>query len=251
VANYDQRGSELKVAAAAVESAKAAIRSAQLNVEFTRITAAVSGRISNHLVSVGNLVSGGEGSGTTLLTTIVSLDPIYFNLDMSEADYLAYQRATEKGLMKSTRDNSVPVELHLTDEKGWLHQGKLNFVDNQVDRSSGTIRVRAVFPNSNLFLTPGQFARIRIPGSEPYQAILVPDAAVVTDQSRKIVMTVRDDGTVEPKVVRTGPSYDNLRIIRAGLAPTDRIVIDGLVRARPGAKVTPQPGKIELQAQAD
>jgi RND family efflux transporter MFP subunit len=251
VANYDQRVSELKVAAAAVESAKAAIRSAQLNVEFTRITAAVSGRISNHLVSIGNLVSGGEGSGTTLLTTIVSLDPIYFNFDMSEADYLAYQRATEKGLMKSTRDNSVPVALHLTDEKGWPHEGKLNFVDNQVDRSSGTIRVRAVFPNSDFSLTPGQFARIRIPGSEPYQAILVPDAAVVTDQSRKIVMTVRDDGTVEPKVVRTGPSYDNLRIIRSGLAATDRIVIDGLVRARPGAKVTPQPGKIELEAQAN
>jgi RND family efflux transporter MFP subunit len=252
VSSYDQRVSDLKVAAAAVESAKATIRSAQLNVEFTRITAAVSGRISNHLVSIGNLVSGGEGgAGTTLLTTVVSLDPIYFNFDMSEGDYLAYQRATEKGLMKSTRDNSVPVALHLNDEKGWPHEGKLNFVDNQVDRNSGTIRVRAQFPNPDYFLTAGQFGRIRIPGSEPYQAILVPDAAVVTDQSRKIVMVVRDDGTVEPKVVRTGPTYDNLRIIRSGLAPTDRIVIDGLLRARPGAKVTPQPGKIELEAQAN
>jgi RND family efflux transporter MFP subunit len=252
VSSYDQRVSDLKVAAAAVESAKATIRSAQLNVEFTRITAAVSGRISNHLVSIGNLVSGGEGgAGTTLLTTIVSLDPIYFNFDMSEGDYLAYQRATEKGLMKSTRDNSVPVALHLNDEKGWPHEGKLNFVDNQVDRNSGTIRLRAQFPNPDYFLTAGQFGRIRIPGSEPYQAILVPDAAVVTDQSRKIVMVVRDDGTVEPKVVRTGPTYDNLRIIRSGLAPTDRIVIDGLLRARPGAKVTPQPGKIELEAQAN
>ncbi|HLJ20037.1 MAG TPA: efflux RND transporter periplasmic adaptor subunit, partial [Stellaceae bacterium] len=218
VANNDQRISELKVAAATVESAKAAIRSAELNVEFTQIKAPMSGRISNHLVSIGNLVSGGEGgSSTTLLTTIVSLDPIYFNFDMSEGDYLAYQRATEKGLMKSTRDNSVQVALHLTDEKGWPHQGKLNFVDNQVDRNSGTIRVRAEFPNPDYFLTPGQFGRIRIPGSEPYQAILVPDAALVTDQSRKIVMTVRDDGTVEPKVVRVGPSYDNLRIIRNGL----------------------------------
>jgi RND family efflux transporter MFP subunit len=253
VSNYDQRVSELKVAAATVESAKAMIRSAELNVEFTRITAAVSGRISNHLVSIGNLVSGGEGAGagTTLLTTIVSLDPIYFNFDMSEGDYLAYQRASEKGLMKSTRDNSVPVALHLNDEKGWPHEGTLNFVDNQVDRNSGTIRVRAQFPNPDFFLTPGQFGRIRIPGSEPYQAILVPDAAVVTDQSRKIVLVVRDDGTVEAKVVRAGPSYDNLRIIRSGLDPSDRIVIDGLLRARPGAKVTPQAGKIELQAQAD
>lgn len=252
VSTYDQRVSELKVAAAAAESAKAAIRSAELNVEFTQIKAPVSGRISNHLVSIGNLVSGGEaGSSTTLLTTIVSLDPIYFNFDMSESDYLAYQRATQKGLMKSTRDNSVPVQLHLTDEKGWPHEGKLNFVDNQVDRLSGTIRVRAQFANSDFFFTPGQFGRIRIPGSEPYEAILVPDSAVVTDQSRKIVMTVRDDGTVEPKVVRAGPSYDNLRIIRDGLTASDRIVIDGLMRARPGAKVTPQPGKIELSAQAN
>lgn len=251
VSSYDQRVSDLKVAGAAVESAKASIRSAQLNVEFTRITAAVSGRISNHLVSIGNLVTGGEGGSTTLLTTIVSLDPIYFNFDMSEGDYLAYQRASEKGLMKSTRENSVPVALHLNDEKGWPHEGTLNFVDNQVDRNSGTIRVRAQFPNAGYSLTPGQFGRIRIPGSEPYQAILVPDAAVVTDQSRKIVMVVRDDGTVEPKVVRTGPIYDNLRIIRSGLSPSDRIVIDGLLRARPGAKVTPQPGKIELEAQAN
>jgi RND family efflux transporter MFP subunit len=251
VSSYDQRVSDLKVAGAAVESAKASIRSAQLNVEFTRITAALSGRISNHLVSVGNLVTGGEGGSTTLLTTIVSLDPIYFNFDMSEGDYLAYQRATEKGLMRSTRDNSVPVATRLYDEKGWPHEGKLNFVDNQVDRNSGTIRVRAQFPNSGYFLTPGQFGRIRIPGSEPYQAILVPDAAVVTDQSRKIVMVVRDDGTVESRVVRTGPIYDNLRIIRSGLSPSDRIVIDGLLRARPGAKVTPQPGKIELEAQAN
>jgi len=249
--SYDQRVSELKVAAAAVESAKATIRSGELNVEFTRITAAVTGRISNHLVSIGNLVSGGDSGNTTLLTTIVSLNPIYFNLDMSEADFLAYQRASEKGLMKSTRDAAVPVALHLNDEKGWPHEGQLNFVDNRVDRNSGTIRVRAVFPNPDFFLTPGQFGRIRIPGSEPYQAILVPDAAVVTDQSRKIVMTVRDDGTIEPKVVRTGPTYDNLRIIRSGLTATDRIVIDGLVRARPGAKVTPQPGKIELEAQAN
>lgn len=252
VSTYDQRVSELKVAAAAAESAKAAIRSAELNVEFTQIKAPVSGRISNHLVSIGNLVSGGEaGSSTTLLTTIVSLDPIYFNFDMSESDYLAYQRATQKGLMKSTRDNSVPVSLHLTDEKGWPHEGKLNFVDNQVDRLSGTIRVRAQFANHDFFFTPGQFGRIRIPGSEPYEAILVPDSAVVTDQSRKIVMTVRDDGTVEPKVVRAGPSYDNLRIIRDGLTASDRIIIDGLMRARPGAKVTPQPGKIELSAQAN
>jgi RND family efflux transporter MFP subunit len=127
----------------------------------------------------------------------------------------------------------------------------MNFVDNQVDRGSGTIRVRAVFPNADFLLTAGQFGRIRIPGSEPYKAILIPDAALVSDQSRKIVMTVGGDNTIVPKVVRPGPTHDGLRIIRDGLVPTDRIVIDGLLRARPGAKVTPQPGTITPEPGSD
>lgn len=249
--SYDQRVSDLKVATAAVEAAKAGIRTAELNVEFTRITAPMAGRISRHQVSIGNLITGGEGGTATLLTTIVSLDPIYFNFDMSESDYLAYQRATEKGLMRSTRDNTVAVSLHLTDEKGWPHEGRLNFVENRVDRSSGTIRVRAVFPNPNLLFTAGQFGRIRIPGSEPYKAILIPDAAVVTDQSRKIVLTVNDENVVVPKVIRPGPSYEGLRIVRSGLLPTDKVVINGLMRARPGSKVTPKPGTIETEPETD
>jgi RND family efflux transporter MFP subunit len=247
----DQRISELKVATAAVEAAKAAIRSAQLNVEFTHITAPVTGRISNHRVSIGNLVTGNDSSAATLLTTIVSLDPIYFNFDISEADYLAYQRAIAKGKLLSERDNSVTVSLHLTDEKGWPHEGHLNFIDNQVDRNSGTIRARAVFANPDLLLTAGQFGRIRIPGSEPYQAILIPDAALVSDQASKLVMTVKEDDTIVPKVVRPGPTYEGLRIVREGLLPTDRIVIDGLLRARPGAKVTPHPGTIAPQPDSD
>lgn len=242
--NTDQRVSDLKVATAAVEAAKAGIRSAELNVEFTHITAPITGRVSSHRVSIGNLITGNDSSTATLLTTVVSLDPIYFNFDVSEADYLAYQRATAKGNLQSARENSVAVALHLTDEKGWPHAGHLNFVDNQVDRGSGTIRLRAVFPNPDFLLTAGQFGRIRIPGSEPYKAILIPDEALVSDQSRKIVMTVNDDNTIVPKIVRPGPTHDGLRIIRDGLAPTDRMVIDGLLRARPGAKVTPQPGTI-------
>ncbi len=249
--SYDQRVSDLKVASAAVEAAKAGIRTAELNVEFTRITAPMAGRISRHQVSIGNLISGGEGGAATLLTTIVSLDPIYFNFDMSESDYLAYQRATEKGLMRSTRDNTVAVSLRLTDEKGWPHEGRMNFVENRVDRSSGTIRVRAVFPNPNLLFTAGQFGRIRIPGSEPYKAILVPDAAVVTDQSRKIVLTVNDENVVVPKIIRPGPSYEGLRIVRSGLLPTDKVVINGLLRARPGSKVAPKPGTIEVEPETD
>jgi RND family efflux transporter MFP subunit len=247
--NYDQRVSDLKVATAATESAKAAIRSAELNVGFTRITAPLTGRISNHQVSVGNLVSGSDSAATPALTTIVSLDPIYFYFDMSEGDYLTYQRATAAGKLDEARDSS-PVYVRLTDETEWPRRGLLNFIDNQVDRGAGTIRARATFANSDFFVTPGQFGRIRIAASERYNAILIPDGAVVTDQSRKVVMTVKDDGTVEPKVVRPGPMTDDgLRIIRSGLAPTDRVIINGLVRARPGAKVTPQPGKIETAAQ--
>ena len=247
--NYDQRVSDLKVAAAATESAKAAIRSAELNVGFTRITAPLTGRISNHQVSVGNLVSGSDSAATPALTTIVSLDPIYFYFDMSEGDYLTYQRATAAGKLDEARDSS-PVYVRLTDETEWPRRGLLNFIDNQVDRGAGTIRARATFANSDFFVTPGQFGRIRIAASERYNAILIPDGAVVTDQSRKVVMTVKDDGTVEPKVVRPGPMTDDgLRIIRSGLAPTDRVIINGLVRARPGGKVTPQPGKIETAAQ--
>jgi RND family efflux transporter MFP subunit len=248
--NYDQRVSDLKIATAAAESAKAAIRSAELNVGFTRITSPVSGRISNHQVSIGNLVSGSDSATTPALTTIVSLDPIYFYFDMSEGDYLAYQRATAAGKLDEARDSSPPVYVRLTDETEWPRKGSLNFVDNQVDRGAGTIRARATFANPDFFVTPGQFGRIRIPASERHDALLVPDSAVVTDQSRKVVMIVKEDGTVEQKVVRPGPMTDDgLRIIRSGLAPTDPVVINGLARVRPGAKVTPQPGKIETAAQ--
>jgi RND family efflux transporter MFP subunit len=244
---YDERAQELASSTAAVEAAKAAIRQAELDLEFTRITAPLSGRIGRHLVSVGNLIADGGGSAATLLATVVSLDPIYFDFDVSETDFLAYQRATISGRLKSAREGDFEVFAHLPDEEKWTIKGRLDFVDNQVDRATGTIRARAEFPNPDLLITPGQFGRIRIPGSEPYQAILIPDSALVTDQSNKLVMTVTADGTVVPKAVRPGPGYDplGLRIIREGLEPTDQIIINGLIRARPGAKVTPEPGKIE------
>lgn len=241
---YDERVEEMRGATAALESARAAVRAAELDLEFTRVTAPVGGRVSRHEVSVGNLVTGGSGGNTTLLTTIVSLDPIHFVFDMSEADFLGYQRAVAEGRLTSAREGSVPVFARLVDETDWTRQGRMNFVDNQVDRSSGTIRARAVLPNPDFFITPGQFGRLRLPGSAPYQAILVPDSAIVTDQARKIVMTVKEDGTVEPKIVRPGPMIDGLRVIRTGLAPADRIIINGLMRARPGAKVAPQSGEI-------
>ncbi len=241
---YDERVQEQRVATAAVEIARAAVRTAELDLEFSRILAPVSGRVGRREVSDGNLVSGGAGSGNTLLTTIVSIDPIYFVFDMSENDFTAYQRAVQDGRLQSTRD-SVPVFARLRDEPDWPREGRLDFVDNQVNRSAGTIRVRARFANADGFLTPGQFGRIRLPGSEPYKALLIPDSAILTDQSQKIVMTVGADGAVTPKVIRPGPIYDGLRIVRAGLSPDDTIIINGLMRARAGGKVTPQAGEIK------
>jgi len=238
---------ELRSAEAAVETANAAIRSAQLDLEWTHVTAPISGRIGRNAVTEGNLVAGGSGGNATLLATIVTLDPIYLDFDMSESDFLAYQRASAAGLMKSTRDTAVPVFARLFDEDDWPLKGNLDFVDNRVARDAGTIRARAVFANPNALITPGQFGRVRIPGSEPYKAILIPDSAIVADQSRKIVLTVGADGKVVPKIIRPGPFNDELglRIVREGLDPADRIVINGLMRARPGAQVTPVSGKIE------
>jgi RND family efflux transporter MFP subunit len=248
---FDQRNEEMRAASAAVDTAQAAIRQASLDLEFTHITAPVSGRIGRHVVSIGNLVTGGNGGTTTLLTTIVSLDPIHFYFDLSEQDYLAYQRAAQQGRLASTREGKLTVFAHLVDEKGWPHEGKLDFVDNQVDRSAGTLRARGVFPNPDLLITPGQFGRVRVPGSDRYPALLVPDAALVTDQSRELVMTVSADGTVTPRQVRVGPHYQGLRIIRSGIGPEDKIIINGLIRARPGAKVTPQAGSIAPDPDAD
>src|SRR5579872_6387017 len=242
---YDERLQEVRAATAGVDTAKTAIRSAELDLDYTRITAPVAGRIGQHLVSVGNLITGGNIGQTTLLTTIVSLDPIQFNFDMSEADYLEFQRAKAQGAFKSTPDGRVPVFARLANETGWPHEGTLDFVDNELNRSAGTIRVRAVFANGDFAITPGEFGRLRLPISAPHEALLIPDSAILTGQSRKIVMTAKADGTVEPRVVTPGPIIDGLRVIRDGLGPTDEVIINGLLRARPGGKVSPAPGKIE------
>lgn len=240
---YDERLAEVREATGAVDAAHAQVDSAKLNLDYTRVTAPLAGHVSRHQVSIGNLVFGGTGGNTTLLTTIVSTDPIYCVFDISEADLLAYQRSAAENARQG-RNTTLPVEGRLSDDTGWKLNGQLNFVENQVNSSSGTLRVRAVFPNPGARILAGEFARIRIPASPPHQALLVPDAAVVSDQARKLLMVVADDGTVTPKLVKLGPLEDGLRVIRSGIAPTDRVVIDGLMRVRPGAKVTPQPGKI-------
>ncbi len=237
----DQRTQAVQSAAATLEQAKAAIRSAQLNLSFTRITAPFDGRVGARQVSVGSLVSGAVGNGTKL-STIVSLDPIHVDFDMSEADALTYGRylASKQAGVDRT------VKLSLGDDAGWTRQGTLDFLDNQVDRSSGTLHARATVANPDLLITPGQFARVQVPMSAPRPVLLVPDAALVTDQSLKMVMTAAADGTVTPKPVEIGAlDGDTLRVITKGLAPTDQVIINGLMRLRPGARVSPQPGTIE------
>ncbi len=225
---------------AAIDTAKAAIRDAQLDLEFSRVAAPFTGRIGAHLVSIGSLVSGSRGgtSPTTLLATIVSLDPIHLDFDMSEADYLAYQQA-----MHGT-SQPPEVAISLDGDGHFDRHGRLDFIDNAVNRSSGTIHARATVPNPDLSITPGQFARLRVSLGKPAPALLVPAAAVLPDQSRQIVMTVAADGTIVPKVVEIGELSNGLRTIRGGLSADDRVVIDGLVRVRPGIKVAPVAGTI-------
>ncbi|MGA8689998.1 MAG: efflux RND transporter periplasmic adaptor subunit [Methyloceanibacter sp.] len=246
---YDERVAQVHTATASRDSSIAALDQAQLNLNYTRVTAPADGRTSRHELSVGNLVIGGTTGTPTLLTTIVSLDPIHFFFNVSEADGMTYKRLVEKGELPSASDRKVEVEGQLMDETNWPLKGTIDFVDNQYDRSTGTIRVRAAYPNPNYFITAGQFGRIRVPMSQLHAVLMVPDASVVTDQSTKMLFTVAPDGTVVPKPVELGPVVDgDLRIVRSGIDKDDEVIVSGLLRARPGQKVTPQPGTVEAAA---
>jgi RND family efflux transporter MFP subunit len=238
--NVEQRVADKLAAQAAVDGASAQVHDARFDLEHTRITAPFTGRIGNHQVSVGNLVAGSRGatSPTTLLTTMVSLDPIYLDFDMSEADYNSYLRGHEQHSGPET------VGISLADSTDFTREGKLDFIDNALDRSSGTIHARAVVANNNLQLTPGGFARVRLSIAKATPVLLVPDAAVLPDQSSHFVLTVARDGTVSTKQVEVGDIRGGLRVIRSGLAPTDRVVIDSIPLAHPGAKVAPHDGQI-------
>lgn len=246
--NVDQRTSDQLAAQGAVDDAKAQIRDAQFDLDHCRIAAPFTGRIGTHLVSIGNLVAGSRAatSPTTLLATLVSIDPIYLNFDMSESDYLAFsrERAKLKGVLADK------VEIALGDEKDFGRQGTLDFLDNVLDRSSGTIHARATVPNADLLLTPGEFARLRLILGTPVATLLVPDASVLPDQSDHIVLTVAPDGTVAPKQVKIGDVRGGLRVIRSGLSPDDRVIIEGIPYAAPGSKVAPQDGAIQFAAAA-
>ena len=234
----DQRRQTLQAAHAAEMQAEGALKAANLNIEFTHVLAPMAGRVSRHLVSVGNLVQGSEGNAT-LLTSIVTLDPIYIYFDVDEATYLKNNKLWFEGRRPSSRDTPNPVQVTLTGDTKPSHDGKMDFLDNRLDVSTGTLRSRAVIPNKDFSILPGQFGRVRLIGSSPYEALLLPDTAIATDQSRKIVFVVKDDNTVEAKPVTLGPLDEGLRVIREGLKAEDRVIVDGIQRARVGAKVTP------------
>jgi len=242
----DQRLSDHNAAQAAVDDAKARIRDAQLDLEYCRVTAPFDGVIGARQVSIGSLIAGSRASAspTTLLATLVSLDPIYVDFDMSESDYLTFAREHEQN-PGQLRDK---VMIALSDETTFSRDGVLDFVDNAVDRSSGTLHARATVPNRDLFLEPGQFARVRLAVSPPSPALMVPDAAVTLDQSQQLVMTVTPDGTVTPKIVEIGDIRGGLRIVRSGLTPDDRVIIGGLIHAAPGAKVLTDEGTIKYDS---
>jgi multidrug efflux system membrane fusion protein len=239
-ATVDQRRQALQAAHAAEMQAEGTLKAAQLNIEFTHVLAPITGRVSRHLVTPGNLVQGSDNGASTLLTTIVSLDPIYIYFDVDEATYLKNNKLWFEGRRPSSRDTANPVEVALTGETKPSHDGKMDFLDNRLDVSTGTLRSRAVVPNKDLSVLPGQFGRVRLIGSSPYEALLIPDTAIATDQSRKIVFVVKDDDTVEARPVVLGPLDEGLRVIREGLKAEDRVIVDGIQRARVGAKVSPR-----------
>ena len=231
----EQRRQTFITARAEQDNADASRRNAQLNYDYSEIRAPISGRIGRKLLTEGNLVNANE----TLLTTIVSLDPIYFYFDVDERSFLAYSRmiASEKEAGRSMVDAAL---VGVTDERDPKRKARIDFLDNRIDASTGTIRVRAVVENPSLFLVPGLFGTVKVAGSPPHRGVLVPDEAIATDQDRRVVWAVADDGSVSAKIVRTGPRIDGYRVIRSGLTGDETIVISGLQRVRGGAKVTPQ-----------
>jgi RND family efflux transporter MFP subunit len=238
---YDQRTQAKNVAAAAVAAQEAMVHSAELDLDqYSQIRSPIDGRIGDRRVAIGNLVTGGPGGGNTLLATVVSVDPIRFEFTFDEQSYLRYVRYASASKEVAALNGNVPVTLELIDEHDFKHAGKIDFVDNAINTSTGTIRGRAVFNNADGLFTPGMFGRLRVPGSPPYTALLVPDAAIGSEQVRKYVLVVDNLGMVHQKYVTLGQLDGGLRVIKDGLDANDRVIVDGLMRAHAGIKVTAQ-----------
>lgn len=226
-------------AEAAIAAAEASVEAAKLDVEFTKVTAPISGRISRKYVTPGNLINGGPGEAT-LLTTITSIDPIYAYMDVDETSVLKYQRLALQNKRTSAREMGIPVYMGLSNEEGFPHEGVIDFVDNHIDPNTGTLRARGVFNNPAGYLTPGMFVRLRVPGTGRYQATLVPDTAVGADQDQRFILVVNAENVVERRAVRLGALFGGLRSVEQGISTEDRVIINGLMRARPGAPVNPK-----------
>jgi RND family efflux transporter MFP subunit len=236
--DYEQRAKTQAEALASVRAAQAALAMAALDLEFTQVRAPIAGRVSDAREREGNLVIGGNTDRATLLTTIVAVDPIYCFMDVDERSALKYRQLYREGKRVSALFNEVPAEMGLANEEGFPHKGVVDFVDNEISPDTGTIRSRAVFPNKDRLMSPGFFARVRIPGSGEYEGLLVRDSAIGSDQGRPFVFVVKEDGTAEFRNVETGPLEDGLRVVKQGLKRGERVVINGLMSVKNGAKVT-------------
>ncbi|MDB6064122.1 MAG: mexE [Pedosphaera sp.] len=247
----DSRKKSKREAEAAIQSFRAMVETAKLNVEYTHITSPIDGRISRKLITEGNLVNGNQGQ-STLLTTIVSLDPVYCYFDADERSVLKYKQLAREGKRENVQDGQLVCELELANETAFPHKGNLDFEENRIDPATGTLRLRGVFPNPgpDRILQPGFFARVRVPGTAKYPAMMIPDLAVGTDQGQKFVYVVNDKDVVEYKPVKLGPLIDGMRVVRSGIEPKAWVLVTGLMSVRPDAKVTPNRA-VPAVAQAD
>lgn len=241
----ETREAAARSANADVQAGQAAVAVAALNLTFTTVRSPIAGRVSDRRASAGNLVSEGQ----TVLTRVVSVDPIWFAFDGAESFYLKYLRQDRSGQRKSSRDAPNPIEIQLADESTYRWKGRMDFVDNAIDPNSGTIRAHAVVANPGGFLTPGLFGRARLLGSGTYHAVLVPDEAIITDQTRKLVYVLGKDGTVAPRPVVTGPPVAGLRVVREGLSARDLLVISGITRLQPGMAVKATKSEVKPRAE--
>jgi RND family efflux transporter MFP subunit len=244
---FEEKVAAERSAQADLEAAKASVEARALDLEFTTVRSPIAGRVSDKRVSIGDFVTAGQ----TVLTRVVSVDPIWFSFDGAETFYLKYIRQAERGERRSSRYAANPVDIRLADEAGYRWRGRMSFVDNAIDKDSGTIRAHAVVANPHGFLVPGMFGRARLLGSGAYHALLIPDEAIVTDQARRTVFVVGPGGKVALRTVTTGPMVMGLRVVKSGLRPDDAVVLDGLARLKPGATVKTHPGSIHPRAPDD
>jgi RND family efflux transporter MFP subunit len=237
--DLDKTAAARGVDLANIAADKAVVAARQLDLEYTKVLAPVSGRVSRYVVTVGNLIQSGDQAGGTLLTTIVSVDPMYAYFDVDEYTVLRVRRLVREGKSDSPRDGGFPVSLGLANEDGFPHQGTINFVDNQVNPKTGTMRLRGVFPNKDQVLAPGLFGRVRAPIGRPHKALLVNKRALDTDQGQKILYVVNEKNQVVSRPIQLGALHDGLREITDGLKPRDRVIVIGLQQVRPGVTVEP------------